>query len=150
MYTKFIVCETRLFSSDLLCTKHSCIINRRLKDFTRLTSKVLVFTSDRFKLFLSFFVGSLKPEKFSRVVTAFFLASIQLGCEVIDFKFPFTNDFVNSLCFLFSSVSDGCCTVNLQLKIFNFCRQPLFSLFKSNNFLVKRFNCFFSFCKTSL
>jgi hypothetical protein len=114
------------------------------------TSEVLVLTTNSLKLFLSLIVSSLKTEEFSGIVAALLLGGIKFSSQIINLKLPFTNDLVEVLLFLFSSVGNLLGAVNLQRKVLNLGGEALAGLFKSNTLLVQGLDGFLSLCKTGL
>merc|ERR1719427_1528868 len=113
-----------------------------------LVSESLVLTADRVKMLEVLLVCGLDAEVFGGVVAAFLLGGIELGAHVVNLQFPFTNDPVEVLLLLLSSIGKGLSTFNSDLHVLEFRSNTRLGLLKVQVLYVELFNLLFSLVKT--
>lgn len=99
--------------------------------------EVLVLAANGLELLLAFLVRPLETEQFGGVVTAFLLAGVELGGEVVDLEFPFADDLVEGFLLLLGGVGNGGGTIDLELEVLHLGSEALLGLLEGNDLLVE-------------
>lgn len=60
-------------------------------------------------------MSTSEPKQFRAVIAAFLLTGIEFGGEIVHFEFPFANNLIEGLLFLFGGVGDRGCAIHFDL-----------------------------------